>query len=80
MTAVRPDLVFIHPSDELYGADRMLLQLLASVGEGHSVEVWLPTDLPHVADALSTAGFSDTQVGGIMGENWLRFFARLLPR
>lgn len=47
-----PDLVFIHPSDELYGADRMLLELLSAVGDGRSTEVWLPTDLPHVADPL----------------------------
>jgi len=39
--------VFIHPSDELYGADRMLLECLAAVPGGVEVEVWLPNDLAH---------------------------------
>ena len=41
-------LVFVHPSDELYGADRILLEILkvASARYGE-VEVWLPADLPH---------------------------------
>lgn len=42
------DLVFLHSSDELYGADRMLLELVSAVPDELSVEVWLPTDLPHV--------------------------------
>jgi glycosyltransferase involved in cell wall biosynthesis len=41
--------VFIHPSDELYGADRMLLEQLAAVPAGVEVEVWLPNDLAHPA-------------------------------
>ena len=40
-------LVFLHPSDELYGADRMLLEILRAVGTECSVEVWLPNDLAH---------------------------------
>jgi membrane dipeptidase len=36
-------------------------------------------DLPVVADHLSAAGFNDTDVRGIMGGNWLRFFRRALP-
>lgn len=39
--------VFLHPSDELYGADRMLLECLAAVPDGLEVEVWLPNDLAH---------------------------------
>jgi membrane dipeptidase len=42
-------------------------------------EVRTSADLPRIADALSAAGFSDTEVNGILGENWLRFFARALP-
>ena len=45
---MRPNLVFLHSSDELYGADRMLLELLAAVPDHLVAEVWLPTDLPHV--------------------------------
>ena len=43
----RADLVFLHPSDELYGADRMLLTMLDAVPAQVTVQVWLPTDLPH---------------------------------
>jgi glycosyltransferase involved in cell wall biosynthesis len=45
----RRGIVFVHPSDELYGADRVLLQILQSVpAELHDdTEVWLPTDLEH---------------------------------
>ncbi|HEY8300830.1 MAG TPA: glycosyltransferase family 4 protein [Jatrophihabitans sp.] len=42
-------LVFVHPSDEVYGADRMLLELVAAVPDGVRVEVWLPNDLAHPA-------------------------------
>lgn len=40
-------LIVIHSSDELYGADRMLLEQLAAVPAGVDVEVWLPTDIEH---------------------------------
>lgn len=45
-------LLFIHPSDELYGADRMLLEVLDALPDASRAEVWLPTDLEHVAAAL----------------------------
>lgn len=41
------DLVIVHSSDELYGADRMLLEVLQAIPDDRSVEVWLPTDLEH---------------------------------
>lgn len=44
--------VFIHTSDEYYGADRMLLEILEAVPDGVPVEVWLPTDLIHPAAPL----------------------------
>jgi membrane dipeptidase len=44
------------------------------------VEVRTSADLPRVADALSAGGFSDEDVEGIMGGNWLSFFGRHLPR
>lgn len=31
-------------------------------------------DFPGIADGLAAAGFSPSDVAGIMGENWLRFF------
>ena len=39
----------VHPSDELYGADRMLLQVLDAMRDhlDADVEVWLPTDVVH---------------------------------
>jgi glycosyltransferase involved in cell wall biosynthesis len=49
-------LVFVHPSDELYGADRMLLQMVEAAHDDPRVpelEVWLPTDLHHPAPELS---------------------------
>ena len=49
-------LVFVHPSDELYGADRMLLEMVDAAGSDPRVsdlEVWLPTDLEHPAPELA---------------------------
>lgn len=45
-------MLFIHSSDELYGADRMLLELLDALPHTDDAEVWLPTDLPHPAAPL----------------------------
>lgn len=49
-------LVFVHSSDELYGADRMLLAMVEAARQDPRVpalEVWLPTDLEHPAPELS---------------------------
>lgn len=43
------------------------------------IEIITSADLPRVADELSTAGFSDTDVKDIVGQNWLRFFQSHLP-
>jgi glycosyltransferase involved in cell wall biosynthesis len=45
----RQRLVFIHPSDELYGADRILLDIWAALDadDRAHAEFWLPTDVPH---------------------------------
>lgn len=48
----RNGLLFVHSSDELYGADRMLLEILAAVPPRLSSEVWLPTDLAHPVNRL----------------------------
>lgn len=45
-------LIFLHPSDEMYGADRMLLEMLKAVADDMRVQVWLPNDLKHPASAL----------------------------
>jgi glycosyltransferase involved in cell wall biosynthesis len=45
-------LIFLHSSDELYGADRMLLEMVAAAGVDTDVEVWLPNDLAHPATPL----------------------------
>jgi glycosyltransferase involved in cell wall biosynthesis len=47
-------LVFIHSSDELYGADRILLDVHAALtpSEQARAEFWLPTDSAHPAHPL----------------------------
>ncbi|TWP33493.1 glycosyltransferase family 4 protein [Leekyejoonella antrihumi] len=45
-------MIFLHSSDELYGADRILLELLVALPPGTDAEVWLPTDLKHPARPL----------------------------
>ena len=42
-------------------------------------EIRTAADLPKIADALTAAGFNATEVEGIMGNNWLRFFRQHLP-
>lgn len=50
----RPRVVVVHSSDELYGADRMLLEVVEALTTivRAEVEVWLPVDLPHVEVTL----------------------------
>jgi membrane dipeptidase len=36
-------------------------------------------DLPKLSDALSSGGLTDADVEGVMGGNWVRFFAEKLP-
>jgi glycosyltransferase involved in cell wall biosynthesis len=43
----RSGVIFLHPSDELYGADRVLLELISALPAATVAEVWLPTDLIH---------------------------------
>lgn len=42
-------------------------------------EIDTVTDLQKFADALAAAKFSDAEIRGIMGENWLRILRRGLP-
>jgi glycosyltransferase involved in cell wall biosynthesis len=46
-------IVVLHPSDELYGADRVLLDILAGLRPREPVQVWLPTDVEYERKALS---------------------------
>ena len=43
-------------------------------------EISTSADLGRVAEALSAGGFSDADVEGVMGRNWVRFFAEKLPQ
>jgi membrane dipeptidase len=42
-------------------------------------EIHTSADLPKLQDALSAADFTDSDITGIMGGNWLDFFGRSLP-
>jgi glycosyltransferase involved in cell wall biosynthesis len=45
--------IVVHPSDEMYGADRVLLEVLRTVPDDLDLEVWLPTDLDYPERELS---------------------------
>jgi membrane dipeptidase len=44
------------------------------------VEIETSADLPRLADALAAGGFSDSDVTGIMGGNWLAYFSKNLSQ
>lgn len=52
-------LIFLHSSDELYGADRMLLEMVTAARDVADVQVWLPNDLAHPAAPLCTKLIAD---------------------
>lgn len=47
-------LLVVHPSDEMYGADKVLLEFLSAVPDGWDVNVWLPTDIDYPLKELSS--------------------------
>lgn len=47
----RPEVVFVHSSDEMFGADRILLEVVGADGDIHP-RVWLPDDVPISQDPL----------------------------
>ncbi|MDQ1123348.1 glycosyltransferase family 4 protein [Microbacterium trichothecenolyticum] len=47
--------IVVHPSDEMYGADRVLLEVLRTCPSDVEVEVWLPTDVDYPERQLSRA-------------------------
>lgn len=46
-------MLVVHPSDELYGADRVLLEVVATRPDGMRMVVWLPDDLEYPHRALT---------------------------
>jgi membrane dipeptidase len=44
------------------------------------IEIETSADLARLAEALSIAGFNDTDVTAMMSGNWLEFFGRSLPK
>ena len=44
------------------------------------VEIETSADLPRIGDALNKAGFDDPAIRGILGRNWMEFFAGALPK
>ena len=59
MTKARDDrpkrIIVIHPSDEMYGADKVLLEALRTAPTDAKLEVWLPTDVDYPRRELSAA-------------------------
>lgn len=47
--------LFVHPSDEMYGADRMLLEIVDALRSAAAAECWLPTDVAYPSHALCDA-------------------------
>lgn len=47
--------IVVHPSDEMYGADRVLLEVLRTAPDDIDIEVWLPTDVDYPERQLSRA-------------------------
>lgn len=47
-------LLVVHPSDEMYGADKVLVEVLSEIADEWEVEVWLPTDIEYPRKELST--------------------------
>lgn len=48
-------LLVVHPSDEMYGADRVLLEVLGACPPGIRRVCWLPTDVDYPQHALCSA-------------------------
>jgi len=55
MTDSRTRVLIVHPSDELYGADKVILEVVAALPVTCVVEVWLPKDVNYPGHLLSKA-------------------------
>ena len=67
MSAARQTLLFVHPSDELYGSDKVLLEIVRGLPARNRYRaiVALPTDLPYggeLSQALLVAGAEVTHI------------------
>ena len=72
-----------HMTDLLGSATQVALGTDMDGGVGREnipQEISTIAELSRIGDALSACGFADDDVLNIMGRNWLRFFARTLPR
>lgn len=64
-----PRILAVHSSNEMYGADRMLLEVLGSIPSAHAgdVMVWLPSDVKSTGatldEHLANAGWAHEIVG-----------------
>lgn len=47
-------IVILHPSDELYGADKVLVEVVGALKAEHDVQVWLPKDVTYSEAKLSS--------------------------
>ncbi|WP_426228549.1 glycosyltransferase family 4 protein [Pseudarthrobacter sp. DSP2-3-2b1] len=47
-------IVILHPSDELYGADKVLMEVVGALQAEHDVQVWLPKDVTYPQAKLSS--------------------------
>ncbi|MEZ5119097.1 MAG: glycosyltransferase [Candidatus Nanopelagicales bacterium] len=52
-------IVVLHPSDELYGADRVMLSVITKLRERDEVRVWIPTDVHYEGRGFSRALAAD---------------------
>lgn len=48
-------ILFLHPSDEFYGADRVALSIIDRLRAEHDVHVWLPLDVVYPGEPFSQA-------------------------
>lgn len=49
------NLLIVHPSDEMYGADKVLLKSVEALSDQWAVEVWLPKDVEYPRQLLGNA-------------------------
>lgn len=71
-----------HMADLIGSADNIGLGSDMDGGLGRDEiprELTTAADLPRMAEHFSNAGFTDAEVSGLMGANWMRFFSRALP-
>lgn len=68
-TPEKQTIIFLHPSDELYGADRVLLETLRALRDDWEVEVWLPSDV----------NYGDRLLSRVLADEGIKFSHKDLP-